>query len=384
MASQPPIEEPIVKNRIRALAALTIISSFGAVAPSHADACTPPDADATPKVQDLAGFPAGVTGHYALPEAAEPTQLVVYAHGYRNTSDSWVCHLLDAAARGAVAVAVDYRGTGYAAGPTYPAAPGDNRGWFMWNAADDLFDATRYFMDLYPSLDVVGLLGVSQGGNASGLAVAKDSVNGGQLFDYWVDVEGAVNVSETYAEASLVEHAGGTTGAYAGGAREDIENAIGATPSSDPSKFALGLAGLSVITHAREIAGSGLRGIAVVHGVDDGLVPYNQSREFVTAMRGVGMATSMYTVLRRNDWQNPDSAGDEGGTVLSSNVMSPVLGAAGQEYSAPLAGHGWEGSSTHLVIRTGFDVLFDLMDGEVAPSNSEFLVDSELGTVPSI
>lgn len=353
-------------------------------AASNADACTAGDPDATPSVSDLTGFPAGRTGHYAVPDDEEPTMLVVYAHGYRNTSDSWVCHLLDAADKGAAAVAMDYRGTGYTAGPTYGSAPStDNRGWFVREGADDSIAAARYFLDEYPTIERVGLLGVSMGGNSSGLAAAAGAtrMDGSPLFDHWVDVEGATNVAETYAEASLVEHAGGEIGTYAGGAREDIENELGLSPAEDPAAFTQALADLSVVTHAEEIATSGLRSVAVVHGVDDGLVPHDQSRELVTLLRANGMPTSMYTVLRRNDWENPESAGDEGGTVLTSNVMGPLLGALGQDYSAPLAGHGWEGSSTHIVIATGFDVLFDLMTGIAAPADEEWLVDADLDRI---
>lgn len=368
--------EPMLKIPARTLLA-AIAASCLAVVPASADACTPPDADATPLLQELPEFPDGVTGHWAAPAGAAPTTLVVYAHGYRNISDSWVCHLLDAADKGAVALATDYRGTGYT------GAPGDHRGWFVREGAADSIAAARYFLNAYPSIEKVGLLGVSMGGNTSGLAAAAGAkkLDGSPLFDYWVSVEGAVNVAETYVEASLVQHAGGTTGAYAAGAVDDIEVEIGTTPETDPVAFATGLADLSVVTHAPAIAASGLKGVAVVHGLDDGLVPYNQSRELVTLLRAAGMPTSMHTVLRRNDWQNPDTASTEGGTVLSSNAAGPLFGAAGQRYPAPFAGHGWEGSSTHLVIKTGFELLFGLLDGSVTPGNTEALVDSELGTL---
>lgn len=346
---------------------------------SNADVCVAGDSDAAPKLSSLAGFPAGNSGHYALPETT-PTKLVVFAHGYRNNSDSWVCHLRMAAEKGMVAVATDYRGTGYAAGPQYGNAPAsDNRGWWVAQGALDSIEAAQFFLNEYPSIKTVGIMGVSMGGNASGLAVAAGAKkpDGTPLFDYWVDVEGAVNAPETYAAAVAVEPAGGSLGAYAGGAREDMENAIGARPSEDPVAFAQGLAELSVVAHVPEIAAAGLRGVAVVHGADDGLVPYNQSREISTLLRAAGVSTSMYTVLRRNDWQSADSAGDEGGTVASGHALAPAMAAAGQSYTAPLAGHGWEGSSSHIVIRTGLDVLFDLMDnGDIA--NEEWLVDADL------
>lgn len=366
---------------VAALAAPTLVSGL-----AEADECTPPDDSAAPRLEDLgAADLAGITGHYALPVDAEPTKLVIFAHGYRNTADSWVCHLLEAAGRGNVAAATDYRGTGYAGGPTYGGAPAsDNRGWFVREGAADSIAAAKHFLAAYPSITTVGLLGISMGGNSSGLAAATSVLraSGEPLFDYWVDVEGATNVSETYFEARGVANAGGTTGAYAGGAAEDIENELGASPSSDLATFATGLADLSVITHAPAIA-SNLKAAVVVHGLDDGLVPYDQGREMSTALRALGLPTDMFTVARRNDWQDPSSAGSEGGTVLSSNALGPLFGAAGQSYPAPFAGHGWEGSSTHLVIRTGFNALYALMDGEYISSNREYLVDSELGALRS-
>ena len=54
-------------------------SSHAFVVPAHATACTPPDADATPKIQDIGDASlAGITGNYAIPAVAHPTKLVVY------------------------------------------------------------------------------------------------------------------------------------------------------------------------------------------------------------------------------------------------------------------------------------------------------------------
>ena len=50
-------------------------------------------------------------------------------------------------------------------------------------------------------------MGVSMGGNMSGLALALAGANditrsnGKPLFDYWIDVEGSVNLVETYMAA---------------------------------------------------------------------------------------------------------------------------------------------------------------------------------------
>ncbi len=58
-----------------------------------------------------------------------------------------------------------------------------------------------------------------------------------------------------------------------------------------------------------------------------------------------------------------------------------ALGALGLE--SGLAGHGTDGSRTHLVIRTGFDRLCAPMEGTRPGGYREFIVDGDLGTIPS-
>src|SRR5262245_33365680 len=48
------------------------------------------------------------SGRYALPDDPAPTQLVVMFHGNGYDSCTWRNHLRQAAARGAIAVAMDY------------------------------------------------------------------------------------------------------------------------------------------------------------------------------------------------------------------------------------------------------------------------------------
>jgi hypothetical protein len=93
------------------------------------------------------------------------------------------------------------------------------------------------------------------------------------------------------------------------------------------------------------------------------------------------MPTDYYIAGRRNDWQNTASADPQGGTTLSVNAFGPVFSAAGQTYPAPLAGHGWEGSNTQIVIATGFAKLWSLLEQRQVPANHQYVVDSELGTV---
>ncbi|MEX0835248.1 MAG: hypothetical protein WD010_04105, partial [Nitriliruptor sp.] len=112
---------------------------------------------------------------------------------------------------------------------------------------------------------------------------------------------------------------------------------------------------------------SGLRGLVLVHGLDDGLVPTNQSREMQAAMRAVGVPTELYTVVTRGP-------GSEAGTTLSGTV----LGGTGA-YESPFAGHASETSTTHTVNVTGFEVLSKVLDG-VDVGCGEHVIDGVTGT----
>lgn len=298
-----------------------------------------------------------IGGTYALP-ASSPTAMVVFGHGYRNDSSSWAGHLTEAAQHGLLAVAPDYTGLG--AGP-------DFRGWPAQAGANDVVAAAQHFLASCSTITKVEVLGVSMGGNMTGLAVAAKATRADgvtPLFDYWVDVEGATNWIETWAEATAV----GPGNAYAAGAAADIQAEAGGTPLTAPAAFA----SRDVLLRHADVAGSGIKGVVMIHSVEDGLVPYDQSRELATALRLDGRKVDVYSVLRRTGDRDPGH--DQ--TTLTSDA-SATLGDMD-----PFSGHAWEGSSTHIVMKTAMAQLFALVDGtEPAPDNQEFVVDSGLGTV---
>jgi hypothetical protein len=93
-----------------------------------------------------------------------------------------------------------------------------------------------------------------------------------------------------------------------------------------------------------------------------------------TALRANGVPTDLYSVARRDPSQT--DPGHEQTTILG---IVPGVGPID-----PFAGHGWEGSNTHIVIKTGLERLWALMDaGTARPSNANFVVDSGLGTLPA-
>ena len=115
-----------------------------------------------------------------------------------------------------------------------------------------------------------------------------------------------------------------------------------------------------------------MKGVTVIHGVDDGLVPYNQGREMGALLLEAGIPTDMFTVGRR-------SKETEKETTATGYVGDPVFGAAGQKYMSPFVGHASEKSTTHIIMVTAFERLA-ASKGYQPALYSEYLVDGELGT----
>ncbi len=303
-------------------------------------------------------------GLYVVP-AGRPRGLVVVDHGYSHTPYSWVRHLSDMARRdGVIAVAMDYRGT-LDSPPATPGGLPSSRGWQVQEGAEDSIAVARLFDTQCPRLPTIELYSVSMGGNTAGLAAAAKAqrLNGRPLWDYWIDVEGAVNVTETYNEATLVALSGNT---FAKNAKEDIEREMGGTFQDKPSVYA----NRTVVNRAEDIKASGLKGVVLVHGVGDGLVPYNQAQEMSARLRQVGIRADFFSVGSRGPSSEP-------GTTLDGSVIGGIAPA----YTSPFAGHASEVSDTQIVGNTGFDRLAALMNRHEAPCDRTFVVDGSAATV---
>ena len=136
-------------------------------------------------------------------------------------------------------------------------------------------------------------------------------------------------------------------------------------------------------TLVQQIASSGVKGVAVVHSAEDGLVPYDQGREYVTAQRPAGMPVDMYTVLRRTSDTNQtgqttllsDANGSSDCTGGGSGAVGPLPSVV--PVCDPFAGHGWEGSETQLTIRTGMALAWNFISKHPqGPANRECAVDA--------
>lgn len=275
------------------------------------------------------------TGVVAFPEQ-DPRALVVFAHGYSHASSSWVEHSRWAAIElGAAAVAMDYRGT-------HVGEDGAIRGWQVAEGAADMIAAARDLERLCGGFDTIVIFGVSMGGNSSGLALAAQPTRldgTTPLFDWWFDLEGAANVIETYQGARALAAAN----TFARYAQADIEAEMGGTFEEVPEVYA----DRAVVNRVDDIAASGVKGVYMVHGVEDGLVPFDQAAELHALLTEAGVPTTFDIRV--------DNGGAESGTTLSGYAVE----------GSPLAGHASETSTTHVVMRAGFDRLRALLvDGE--------------------
>lgn len=308
----------------------------------------------------VSGLPAW--GLYAMPRTT-PRGIVVVGHGYGHTAESWRRHLGRMADQlGVVTVAMDYRGQ-----YDYPGHPlPTSRGWQVQEGAEDSIAAAQLLERTCPSAKTIVMYGVSMGGNTAGLAVAAGAKrkNGQPLFDYLFDIEGAMNVTETYFEARALALSGNKT---AVNAVEDIEREMGGTFEERSETYLE----RSVVTRVEDIKASGVKGVVMVHGVVDGLVGYNQSPEFYTRLRAAGIPVDFWTAVTRGEDSEP-------GTTLDGYVTGNVPG-----YTSPFAGHASEASETHIVGMAGFERLAALFARNERPACRTGVLDGTLGFTQS-
>ena len=253
---------------------------------------------------------------------------------------------------GVIAVPPDYRGPH----DDLSAKPlPSSRGWRVSEGAVDTVEAAKLFdRSCLKGKGHNVLYSVSMGGNTAGLALALQPkrVNGRPMFDEWVDVEGDANMSETYAGAAAL--AG--VNAFAANAKADIEEETGGTPDEVPQAYA----DRSVVTRVDDVAASGIKGVVMVHGVMDGLVTHDISRQLQLLLLQNGVPVDMTAFLTH-------SSGSEPGTTID--------GYAPTGQTSPFAGHASEASETHDVGMAGFAKLAELYNG-VAVRCQERTVDA--------
>jgi hypothetical protein len=311
------------------------------------------------------------TGEYVVP-SGRPKGLVAFAHGHGHSILSWTWILQHVAAEGYIAVAMEYPGTTFD-DPRVPdyshqtGAPGSRQdheiGWQVREGATQLTAAARQFESACPGLKTIVDYGVSMGGNTSGLIAEAHAkrADGKPLFNLWFDIEGVTNLTEEYLGARGLANSGSSTAATA---VAEIEREAGGPLERNPSAYDA----LTVTAHAAAIRASGISGVVMVHALDDGLVPTDQTQQMAAALTQAGVPADVTLVGRRA----PGS--DSNDTTLDGYI--PVA------HTLPFAGHGFEGSHTQTVITTGLARLDSILHGGAWPQGfHEHLLDGSLGQI---
>jgi len=284
--------------------------------------------------------------------AAKPKGLVVVFHGHGHNGDQYPAQLADTARRFGV-VAVAMHTTQLKAGlPSYKG-PFDS----VDEEARGAASAIAWARATYRTGNRTYLFAVSMGG--TGLAYFLDSATRASQGDAdatWVqrhkplplaglvDAEGIANLSETWLEA---------TGADPTSAAE-IEQETGGTPFTAPDAYRA--RSLALLTPT-QLQATGLPVVAIVHDLDDGLVPWNQTVEARAAFLAAGIPVRTHDVVFK------DSCADRKQTTLTSYAPVPGL-----EEQLCLAGHANENDSTTPVMRSAFAALGDLLSGTTSYS----------------
>jgi hypothetical protein len=347
----------MVKVGLRA-AALAVVAAFMTSAPALADttisSCT--STSQTPQALNVTVSSQNATGIYSLPSGT-PKGIVVVGHGFPGTAAGQASLVQQTAANDQViALAMDYRGTNLTNGV----------GWRVIEGAADSIAATKLFDSACNGTNFVNsILGISMGGNMSGIAVSSNAKrgSGAPLYDYWFDVAGVTNVPEIYVDALLISNAPVASLAAVGKnatASMDAEfggnvlTALGAYLNNSP------------ILRTSAMKASGLKGVVISHGVLDGEVTSDMSVQMAATLLLSGIPTDMYTSLFKAPNTNP-------GLTLDGDILGLIPG-----YVSPFAGH-----VNAIVLKSATDRMATIYHGAPGPSGlSLTVVDGMLGTLP--
>ena len=350
----------VLRAGARALALALSVGGLGVLsAPAAADttitSCTNASQSAQPLTVTVAGQPA--SGIYALPATA-PRGIVVVGHGFPGTANSEKALVEQiAAADNVVALAMDYRGTDLSTG----------LGWRVIEGAQDSIAATKLFDASCPGSATFtnSVLGISMGGNMSGIAVSSNAKrsSGAPLYDYWFDVAGVSNVPEIYVDGTLIGLAPVPALANIGKAATAAMDAeFGGSPLTALGAYLNN----SPVLRTSAMKSSGLKGVVISHGVLDGEVTSDMSVQMAATLALTGIPTDVYTSVFK-------APGTSSGLTLDGDVLGLVPG-----YVSPFAGH-----VSAIVLKAATDRMQTIYAGAKGPSGTTLtLVDGMLGRLP--
>lgn len=290
--------------------------------------------------------------HWAAPHNGHVRDLVVVLHGHGHNGEQYDAQLADLARRdGVVAVAPQ----------TDELAPGQPSRRGPFDAVDeegrDAAAAISWARSRFRTRRTY-VFATSMGG--SGLAYFLDAATrptAGDVDATWVqrsrplplagvvDVEGIASLSETWAEA---------TGADPTSAAE-IEAEAGGTPATAPDAYRA--RSTALLTPAQWRA-TGLPAAAVVHDLDDGLVPYDQTLEVRASMLAGGVPVQSYDVVFKDACTQ--------GSQTTATSYTALAGGPSSDPTLCLAGHANENAPATPNMRVGVQALERLLRGDTS------------------
>jgi hypothetical protein len=369
----------VVKIRfaVRAGAALALVIGLPFALAGQASADTPVTAPCasvsqTPQPLSVTLGTQTATGLYSLPAAA-PRGIVVVGHGFPGTAASFAAQVQQIATNdNVIALAMDYRGTDLSTG----------LGWRAIEGAQDSIAATKLFDAACPGGAgfVNTVFGISMGGNMSGLAVSQKALrsNGSPLYNYWFDVSGVADVAETWADAQAISLVPlGSVQATGNNALTALSAEYGGTPLTVPGTYLAN----SPVTRAGLMRSSGIQGVEIFHGVDDGEVTADQGLQMAATLAAAGVPTDVYTSVF-------NTPGGSNGLTLDGDTLGAALAAVNTAalmgllpaYVSPFSGH-----VSAVVLSTALLRLTDIYVNHLVPTGlSVTLKDGSLGNYPLV
>jgi acetyl esterase/lipase len=309
------------------------------------------------------------TGLYSLPTTA-PRGIVVVGHGFPGTASTFASQMQQiATADGVIALSMNYRGTDLSTG----------QGWRVLEGAQDSIAATKLFDAACGGANFVNsVFGISMGGNMSGLAVSQNAKRstGAPLYNYWFDVSGVSDVTETWADAEVISQVPlGSVQTTGKNALAALSAEFGGTPLTVPGTYLAD----SPVTRAGLMRASGIQGVEVFHGVDDGEVTADQGAQMAAALVLAGVPTNVYTSVF--NYPGGDNGltldGDTLGAAYAA-VNTAVLMGMLPPYVSPFSGH-----VSAVVMATALAHLQALYTQHQVPTGiAVTLQDGVLGTYP--